>query len=64
MEASEEESITELEIMPDGRIFIFGASRQILDILNQLQCCRDPVITQRHSLPNATDVDRSDHEQS
>jgi hypothetical protein len=47
MDAREEESITELEFMPDGRIFIFGASGEILDILNQIQQSRDAVVAQR-----------------
>lgn len=47
MDAREEESITELEFMPDGRIFIFGASGEILDILNQIQQSRDAVVAER-----------------
>jgi hypothetical protein len=47
MDAHDEEAITELEFMPDGRIFIFGASGEILDILNQIQQSRDSVVAER-----------------
>lgn len=47
VDAEDETALTELEIMPDGRIFVFGASGQILEILNQLQSPQDPTITSR-----------------
>ncbi|MBL8851317.1 MAG: hypothetical protein JNG89_16665 [Planctomycetaceae bacterium] len=31
-----ESDVTELEIAPDGRVFIFGASRQVMSILAEL----------------------------
>lgn len=33
----DEKSITELTIAPDGRIFVFGTSRPILEVLEALQ---------------------------
>ncbi|MFO0014141.1 MAG: hypothetical protein ACK553_15515 [Planctomycetota bacterium] len=58
MDARDEEAITELEFMPDGRIFIFGASGEILDILHRIQQARDPVVAERSgsnsALPTAT----------
>jgi hypothetical protein len=37
-EVVEEESLlTELTIMPDGRVYVFGASRRMLDVLESLQ---------------------------
>jgi len=32
----DETQVTELTIMPDGRVFVFGTSRQILEILHEL----------------------------
>jgi len=32
-----EKNVTELTIAPDGRIFVFGTSRQILEVLAALQ---------------------------
>lgn len=31
--ADDESSVTEINILPDGRIFLFGASQQVLDVL-------------------------------
>lgn len=36
MQIPDETSITELTILPDGRIFVFGLSRQILHMLKDL----------------------------
>jgi hypothetical protein len=33
----DETTITEITIQPDGRVFIFGTSRQVLDILIELE---------------------------
>ena len=32
----EESAITEITIAPDGRIFVFGLSRPVIDILDRL----------------------------
>jgi hypothetical protein len=32
-----ENSITELTIAPDGRVFVFGTSRSVLEVLEALQ---------------------------
>ncbi len=32
-----ETNVTDIELMPDGRIFVFGTSRQVLEVLNELQ---------------------------
>jgi hypothetical protein len=42
---SDETLITEVTIAPDGRIYVFGTSRQILDVLESLQ--PDDAIVQR-----------------
>ncbi len=36
MPLPDETSITELSIAPDGRIFVFGLSRQVLQLLKDL----------------------------
>ena len=33
-----ESDVTELEIAPDGRVFIFGASKEVMSILAELGC--------------------------
>jgi hypothetical protein len=47
VDAKDETSLTELELMPDGRIFVFGASGPILEILSQLQAPDDRSVTSR-----------------
>ena len=37
MNLDEETSITEITILPDGRIFVFGASREVLEVLDDLK---------------------------
>jgi hypothetical protein len=32
-----ETNVTDIELMPDGRIFVFGTSRQVLEVLSELQ---------------------------
>jgi hypothetical protein len=34
--AEDETTITEITIQPDGRIYVFGTSRQVLDVLADL----------------------------
>ena len=40
-EPIDETNVTELEIGTDGRIYVFGASPEVLQILEQLQLTRD-----------------------
>jgi hypothetical protein len=35
--AEEEQEMTEITIYPDGRVFVFGMSVSVLEILNHLQ---------------------------
>lgn len=39
--AAEETAITEITIQPDGRVYVFGTSRQSLEVLESLNP-RDP----------------------
>ncbi len=36
MQSEDETKITEIELTPDGRIFVFGASREVLSLLDDL----------------------------
>ena len=47
MIATDETNITEIELMPDGRICVFGTSLEVLDVLDQVQGGTDPRIQQR-----------------
>ena len=47
MDADDETNITDLELLPDGRIFIFGASLEVLQILEGIQCSSDGVLSSR-----------------
>lgn len=51
VDAHDETSITDLEIMPDGRIFVFGASSSILEILAELQSSNDGSVSARLQRP-------------
>ena len=43
----EETNLTEIELLPDGRIFLFGASREVLEVLDTVQAGRDPAVRMR-----------------
>jgi hypothetical protein len=43
----DETNITDIELLPDGRIFIFGASSEVLEVLSQLQNTADPAVAAR-----------------
>lgn len=45
--AVDESNITDIEVMPDGRIFVFGTSLEVLGVLDQLQMRSDQHIAAR-----------------
>lgn len=47
MEAEDESNMTELEILPDGRICVFGASREVLEIFQAMPMQSGDTIFQR-----------------
>ena len=51
---SDETHVTELTIAPDGRIYIFGTSRQILDVVRSL---RPSEATAKRLLARVRDVE-------
>jgi hypothetical protein len=60
MNAEEETNITDIELLTDGRIYVFGASSEVLTILDELQGGLDPEISRRLDLqrtsPPSTEV--------
>ncbi len=46
MDANEEASITEINLLPDGRICVFGSSRDVLEVLDSLEL-GDPALSVR-----------------
>jgi hypothetical protein len=46
MRSMDESAITEITIGTDGQIYVFGLSREILEVLSGL-CPNDPAIQQR-----------------
>ena len=57
MEQADETAITEITIQPDGRIYVFGASRQVLAVLKDL-CPHDLRLLERLSRSASSAVDR------
>ncbi|HAH44792.1 hypothetical protein [Gimesia sp.] len=47
MEAEDESNMTELEILPDGRICVFGASREVLEIFQAMPMLSQDTIFKR-----------------
>ncbi len=47
MNADDEVNITDIELMPDGRIYVFGTSLEVLDVLDALQGGQDDIVSRR-----------------
>jgi hypothetical protein len=47
MQADDETNVTEIELLPDGRICLFGASREVLTVLDELLDGRNEELHQR-----------------
>jgi hypothetical protein len=47
MNAEDETNITEIEILPDGRIYVFGTSLEVLAVLDVLQSGADETVKRR-----------------
>ena len=47
MIATDETNITEIELLPDGRICVFGTSLEVLDLLDELQGGLDEKVRRR-----------------
>ncbi len=47
MNADDETNVTDIELLADGRICVFGTSLEVLEVLDQLQCGADASISKR-----------------
>jgi hypothetical protein len=47
MNAEDETNITDIDLLPDGRICVFGTSVEVLEVLDRLQCGADDAINAR-----------------
>jgi hypothetical protein len=47
MNADDESNITDIDLLPDGRICVFGTSVEVLEVLEQLQNAGDGSVSER-----------------
>jgi hypothetical protein len=47
MNAADETNITDIDVLPDGRICVFGTSIEVLEVLDQMQCGTDRSVSER-----------------
>lgn len=57
MNADDETNITDIDLLADGRIFVFGTSVEVLAMLDVIQGGQDPTV--RHRLMLREDVPTS-----
>lgn len=50
MNADDESNITEIELLTDGRVCVFGTSVEVLEVLDELQHGADRAVTDRLDL--------------
>ena len=58
MKPDDETAITEISILPDGRVCVFGASRHVLEVLASLES-RDDAVRERVEHVEALDRETS-----
>ena len=58
MKPDDETAITEISILPDGRVCVFGASRHVLEVLAGLES-RDDAVRERVEHVEALDRETS-----
>jgi hypothetical protein len=46
LNSEDESSLSEISILPDGRVYLFGASRQVLELLQAIPL-GDPALAER-----------------
>jgi hypothetical protein len=59
MNAEDETNITDIDLLPDGRICVFGTSIEVLEVLDQLQCGADSTVSGRLGALRQIDADES-----
>jgi hypothetical protein len=47
MNADDETNVTDIELLPDGRVCVFGTSIEVLEVLDQLQGGADSSLSAR-----------------
>jgi hypothetical protein len=47
MDADDEMNVTDIELLPDGRVLVFGMSLEVLHVLDRLQCGADDRVRER-----------------
>ena len=57
VQATDETGVTDIQLMPDGRIYLFGASEQILQLLDDLQLA-DAEVRSRLQVNRSHDTQR------
>jgi hypothetical protein len=57
MNAADESNITDIELLPDGRICVFGTSLEVLEVLDELQCRADSSVSGRLGALRPIDCD-------
>jgi hypothetical protein len=56
MNADDETNVTDIELLADGRICVFGTSLEVLEVLDRLQSGADASISERlNSMRGCTD---------
>ncbi|MCC6493425.1 MAG: hypothetical protein IT424_10420 [Pirellulales bacterium] len=63
MHADDETNLTEIELLSDGRICVFGTSRPVLEILDDLAAGQDEGVRRRlrAGAPPTDEIERDTH---
>jgi hypothetical protein len=62
VEAPDENTLSEINILPDGRIYVFGTSREVLEVLETLTSRNERVqrlLESVHQVGTGNEVSRS-----
>jgi len=62
MNADDETNVTDIQLLPDGRICVFGTSEEVLEVLDELQGGLDPIVARRLEASRGGDVGEADNE--
>lgn len=61
--AGQETNVTDIELMPDGRIFVFGTSWEVLEVLSGMRTKDDRLLKARRDARHAAQSLASEIEQ-
>ena len=62
MNADDETNVTDIQLLPDGRICVFGTSEEVLEVLDELQGGQDPAVARRLEASRGHVVAEAAHE--